>query len=286
MREASRSALREWYDQLDARLDAGGGPEQRAALRDEVVALFRAVEREITALTALKEEIRALVAKWRDFGPRRGCAAAGSREPVPSRADLIGATTHVEKGWARLSVGDFASAVESLSRAAEMAPEDHHAATLLAWAETMQGQHEAAATRLTRVLALQPANALARMLVGYIRFREGRFADAIGNLWRAILLDNDRKATLYAHYFLGLVYADRALHRDAQQHFRTSLEFGPNLIEAEYHLGLACWRSGDADGAREAWRKGSAARKFNPWGTRCADALATVDAGGEPSPPS
>lgn len=270
----SRAALREWYDRLEVRLEAGGDAAQRAALRDEVVALFRAVEREIAELAALKDSIRRLVEKWRTF--------AASAAAAPTRADLIGATTFLEKGWARLSVGDYEPAEAALRRALELAPGDAYAETLLAWAQMMRGEYDDAQTRLRGVLARQPTHALARMGLGYVAFRRNQVGDAIEQLWRAIHLDNDRKATLYAHYFLGLVFLERGLLADARGYFRRSLELGPNLIEAQFHLGVASWRDGDAEGAREAWRAGAAATKFNPWGRRCADMIDLVDSGGSP----
>ena len=71
----------------------------------------------------------------------------------------------------------------------------------------------------------------------------------------AIRLDNDRKATLYAHFYLGLVYLERDMFEDAQTFFQKTLALGPNLIEAYYELGRAYWfngaaRRGAADVAR------------------------------------
>jgi len=36
---------------------------------------------------------------------------------------------------------------------------------------------------------------------------EADFGEAIEHLSKAIRLDNDKKATLYAHFYLGLVYS-------------------------------------------------------------------------------
>ena len=58
--------------------------------------------------------------------------------------------------------------------------------------------------------------ALARINVGYICLKKGIFGEAIEHLSKAIRLDNDRKATLYAHYYLGLVYQEREMYDDAQ----------------------------------------------------------------------
>ncbi len=61
----------------------------------------------------------------------------------------------------------------------------------------------------------EPANSLARINVGYICLKKRIFGEAIEHLSKAIRLDNDRKATLYAHYYLGLVYLEREMFEDA-----------------------------------------------------------------------
>ena len=106
--------------------------------------------------------------------------------------------------------------------------------------------------------------------------------DQVEHLSKAIRLDNDRKATLYAHYYLGLVYLEREMYEDAQTFFQKTLALGPNLIEAYYELGRAFWFAGEREHATRAWREGYAANKFNPWGKRCAEVMRAVEAGGEP----
>ncbi|HMC20151.1 MAG TPA: tetratricopeptide repeat protein, partial [Gemmatimonadales bacterium] len=97
-----------------------------------------------------------------------------------------------------------------------------------------------------------------------------------------IRLDNDKKATLYAHFYLGLVYLQREMYEDAQTFFQKTLKLGPNLIEAYYELGRAYWFGGDQDQAKRAWEHGFKANKFNPWGKKCQDTLALALQGQEP----
>src|SRR5688500_20372482 len=82
----------------------------------------------------------------------------------------------------------------------------------------------------------QPANALARINVGYICLKKGIFGEAIEHLSKAIRLDNDPKATLYAHYYLGLVYLEREMYEDAQTFFRKSLA----IRSEERRVGKEC----------------------------------------------
>ncbi len=146
----------------------------------------------------------------------------------------------------------------------------------------LQEKYDDALLNFQRVLMRQPSNALARINVGYICLKKRIFGEAIEHLSKAIRLDNDKKATLYAHFYLGLVYLEREMYEDAQTFFEKTLALGPNLIEAYYELGRARWFGGATDAALEAWRAGHAANKFNPWGKRCAEVLEAVAAGGEP----
>jgi tetratricopeptide (TPR) repeat protein len=273
------TAYRERVSALAARLDAPDAAEQRDALRGELIALGKCLESDLVELTSLKEEARTLVEKWK--GLKMSAAPAFSAER-PVVADHIGASTFVEKGWSRISLGDYAGAEDSLSKALQLAPDDPQAESLLGWSQMLQEKYDDALMQFQRVLMREPGNALARINVGYICLKKGIFGEAIEHLSKAIRLDNDRKATLYAHFYLGLVYLERDMFEDAQTFFQKSLALGPNLIEAYYELGRAFWFNGQRDEAMQTWRDGFAANKFNPWGKRCAEVLQTVEQGGQP----
>jgi tetratricopeptide (TPR) repeat protein len=147
----------------------------------------------------------------------------------------------------------------------------------------LQEKYDDALGNFQQVLMAEPANALARVNVGYICLKKGIFGEAIEHLSKALRLDNDRKATLYANFYLGMLYFQREMYEDAEQFYRKAIALGPNLIEAHYELGRTCWRYGDRAKAIAAWREGASANKFSPWGKRCADMALLVEAGGEPS---
>jgi len=282
---ARHAELRARYAAIDEQLDAvGADGAARARIKAEIIALYRTVDQQLTDLAALKEDVRRLVDKWKAAQPADVATNApqfsGERPMV--RADHIGASTFVEKGWSRISLGDYEGAEASLKKALELSPNDPQSESLLGWAQMLQEKYDDALLNFQRVLMRQPANALARINVGYICLKKRIFGEAIEHLSKAIRLDNDRKATLYAHFYLGLVYLEREMFEDAQTFFEKTIALGPNLIEAYYELGRARWFGGNRDGAVETWRAGYAANKFNPWGKRCADALELVAAGGEP----
>jgi len=282
MSDVVTASFREEYTALEQALSSPEAPARRDALKAEIIALYRAIDRELGDLAELKTQVKVLVQSWKDL---EGGARPTPDAPVPaipSRADHLNASTFIEKGWSLMSLGDHPGAEAALHRALELAPDDAQAVSLLGWSLMLQEKYDDALLNFQRVLMKEPQNSLARINVGYICLKKKIFGEAIEHLSKAIRLDNDRKATLYAHYYLGLLYLEREMYEDAQNFLRKSIKLGPNLIEAHYELGRALWFAGDHDDARNAWRDGVATNKFNPWAKRCAELLERVDAGEEP----
>ena len=273
------AAYRARVSALGARLDAPSATRERDALRSELIALGKALEHDLADLLAVKDEAKALVERWKSLQASQAPAFTAERPVV---ADHIGASTFIEKGWTRISLGDYVGAEEALGKALQLAPNDPQAESLLGWAQMLQEKYDDALLQFQKVLMREPSNALARINVGYICLKKRIFGEAIEHLSRAIRLDTDRKATLYAHFYLGLVYLERDMFEDAQTFLQKTLVLGPNLIEAHYELGRAFWFNGQRNEAVQAWRNGFTANKFNPWGKKCADVLQTVEQGGEP----
>lgn len=268
---------------LEARLAAPNAALHLVALKSDIGALFKSVEHSITELSALREEVLHLVETWKSVkGAVPSTAPRFSTEWPVVRTDHIGASTFIEKGWSQISSGEYAAAEQNLAQALQLSPNDPQAESLLGWALMLQDKFDEALLNFQKVLVREPQNALARINVGYICLKKGIFGEAIEHLSRAIRLANDKKATLYAHFYLGLVYLERDMFEDAQTFFQKTIALGPNLIEAYYELGRAYWFNGQRKEAIETWNAGYAANKFNPWGKRCAEVLATVEAGGEP----
>jgi tetratricopeptide (TPR) repeat protein len=264
---------------LAARLDSPTATGARDSMRAELIALGKGLEQDLTELAVLKEDAKALVERWKEL---QASSAPDFSADRPVVADHIGASTFIEKGWSRISLGDYAGAEETLGKALQLAPNDPQAISLLGWAQMLLEKYDEALMQFQKVLMREPANALARINVGYICLKKRIFGEAIEHLSKAIRLDNDRKATLYAHFYLGLVYLERDMFEDAQTFFQKTLVLGPNLIEAYYELGRAFWFNGQREDAVRTWREGLAANKFNPWAKKCAGMLETIAQGGEP----
>jgi tetratricopeptide (TPR) repeat protein len=267
---------------LDGRLEGPNAASEKDVLKVEIISFFKLIEEEIADLNALKDDVKKLVDKWKALQAGVTLAPEFTADMPVLHADHIGASTFIEKGWSRLSLGDYAAAEQALRRAVELSPNQPQSEALLGWALMLQEKYDEALTWFQKVLVREPQNSLARINVGYICLKKNVFGEAIEHLSRAIRLDNDKKATLYAHFYLGLVYLERDMFEDAQTFFEKTIVLGPNLIEAYYELGRAFWFNGQQDEAKKTWRDGYAANKFNPWGKRCAEAVTTVEAGGEP----
>jgi tetratricopeptide (TPR) repeat protein len=267
---------------LDSRLEAPDAAANTNVLKTDIISFFKVIEQEIADLNALKDDVKKLVDKWKTLQAGDSLAPQFTVERPVVHADHIGASTFIEKGWSRLSLGEYPAAEQALKRAIELSPNDPQSEALLGWALMLQEKYDDALTWFQKVLMREPQNALARINVGYICLKKRIWNEAIEHLSRAIRLDNDKKASLYAHFYLGLVYLERDMFEDAQTFFQKTLVLGPNLIEAYYEMGRAYWFNGQQDEAMQAWRDGYAANKFNPWGKRCAEALTTVEEGGEP----
>lgn len=282
MADAPFGEHRARYAALATRLDAPNANDDREWLKAEIVSFFREVERDLLALTQLRDDIKVLVDKWKSLAAVPSLAPEFSAVRPVVHADHLGASTFVEKGWSRLSLGEYAAAEAALRRAIELSPGDPDSEALLGWALMLQEKYDDALLTFQRVLMREPLNAVARINVGYICLKKGIFGESIEHLSKAIRLDNDPKAMLYAHFYLGLVYLERDMFEDAQTFFQQALALGPNLIEAYFEMGRAYWFNGQHDLAMQAWRDGYATNKFNPWGKRCAEVLKSVEAGGQP----
>jgi tetratricopeptide (TPR) repeat protein len=280
-------AMRAQYDMIVRRLEGAGAAAEREAVKKEIIAFFKLVDTALGELGQLKEDIRILVDRYKQLQAASTAEAApeftGARPAV--KADHIGASTYIEKGWSFISLGDHAGAIQALQKALQLSPGETQAESMLGWAQMLHGDYDDALSTFQKVLMKEPANSLARINVGYICLKKRIFGEAIEHLSKAIRLDNDKKATLYAHFYLGLVYLHREMYEDAQTFFQKTLKLGPNLIEAYYELGRTYWLAGDQEQARHTWEEGVKANKFNPWGRKCQETLDLLAQGQEPPRP-
>jgi tetratricopeptide (TPR) repeat protein len=284
MSESPIAKLRAEYDAIARQLDGAAGGAEREAAKREIIGYFKRVDGYLGELTQLKDDIRQLVERYKQLTADTKQASApeftGQRPAV--HADHIGASTFIEKGWSLISLGDHAGAIQALQRALQLSPGETQAESLLGWAQMLHEDYDDALQTFSKVLMKEPANSLARINVGFICLKKHIFGEAIEHLSKAIRLDNDKKATLYAHFYLGLVYLQREMFEDAETFFQKTIKLGPNLIEAYYELGRSYWFAGDQEQAKKTWQEGFKANKFNPWGKKCGEMGELVARGEEP----
>lgn len=198
-------------------------------------------------------------------------AVVSAKPPV--REDHLGASTFLEKGWHHIATGDFAAAEESFQQALRLAPSDMRARTLLGWAIMRQGRIDEALRILDDVLGQDATNALARACLGYVCIQKGLLREAHQHLTVAETQTRDAKASLYAGFYLGLLYGHQRDVVEAERYFRRTLSLAPNFIEAYYELGRTFFYAGEKTEAENVWKAGNAANRFSDWGKRCAEAI-------------
>jgi Flp pilus assembly protein TadD len=272
------SELEARYERIRGELDRVK-PAEREKVREEIVGLFRETEAALEHLTGFKERIRELVDRYKQIAAEAAAAAKAAPSAGTTRSDHLGSSTYIERGWSAIAAGDHARAIKELERALELAPNDPQAESLLGWAQMLREQYDEALYTYYKVLSKDPNNPLARVNLGYICLKKGIFGEAIEHLSRVIKLDSDRKATLYANFYMGLVYLEREMFDDARSFFRRTLELGPNLLEAYWEIGHTFYLEERMGEAAAAWRQGMETNRFNLWGERCAKALAKLERG-------
>lgn len=274
MTDETATGLRADYQRMADAMASAPDSETRAALKSEIVALFRRTESTIADLAAFKETIRELITQYKSLP-----------DPVATaptvRHDHLGATTFIERGWTELAGGNWTAAEAMLRRATLLDGTSASAQSLLGWALTHQGRFDEALELCQRVLQREPEHGLAHVTIGVICLRKRIVGEAIEHLSRVASTGGDPRASLYANYWLGVAYMEREMYGDAVEFLRRALALGPNLGEGWAELGRALWFVGQSDDAREAWTVGSRVR-FSPYAARCAEMLEATGAGGTP----
>jgi len=264
--------LRAEHDRLRAALAAAPTAGERAAIKGDIIALFRRTELLITELGTFKEGIRELVEQFKTLP---GEAA------VSVRFDHIGATTYADRGWTALAAADWNAASVALREAVSRDPSNLAARALLAWALARMGDEEAALALCRPILEADPGHGLARVAVGVVLLRRAQFAEAASHLGHVTMAGGDPRAVLYAHYWLGVGALHRGAFGEAVASLRRAVTLGPNLGEGWAELGTALWHSDQPADAREAWAIGAGIR-HSPHAVRCQELAVRTAEGGTP----
>ena len=107
---------------LTGKLDSPNAATERDVIRAELISIGKGLEQDLAELTALREEAKTLVDRWKAL---QGTASPAFNADRPVVVDHIGASTFIEKGWSRISLGDYRRrGVESLTKALQLVPND------------------------------------------------------------------------------------------------------------------------------------------------------------------
>lgn len=265
------NTLRKRCGKIEKQLQSVSSEPAKAELREEIITFYKEISGYLRELLLLQEWVRTLAEKFRTIKlpvelKEDEQLKAFIEQMRGPRVDVL---TLIDKGWNYICVGDYDGAVAVLTRATKLAPSDSKALNLLGWAYMYKENYDEALAIYQKVLVLEPDNCLARNNLGYICFRKGIYGEAIEHLSEVIRRNTDRTATLYAHYYFGLLYLDREMFDDAVNFLKRTVELGPNLIEAYYHLGAVYEKRGEIEEAIRVWKQGAKRLPNNRWARKC-----------------
>ncbi len=248
MKSKHYSLFFEKFEEIKNRIKKGATFDE---VREELKELYIEVKDEVDFLLELLEEIKRETLKLK--------SAAGNIDPYKFVQRLqiteVDITTFIEKGWNEIAKGNYENAIKILEGVKEKAPDNTKVLNLLGWAYVQAGRYDDAFPLYLKVLQLEPRNTLAMKDIGYICYKKGIYGEAIEHLAKVIRIDNNPSATLYALYYLGLIYLDREMYDDAISFFKKALDRGPNLVEGLYHLGIAYEKKKEYEKAKESFRR-------------------------------
>lgn len=259
-------------DAIAVRLKSVDSPAAKAAVRQEIIDLFREVDEVHARVAEVRERIRGLVTAYKELVG----GAAGRRPPVYH--DRLNSSSFVERGWNLIAAEKYPEAVAALEKALALAPENTEAEGMLGWALMKMGSFDRALACLQRVLVADPQNAMARANLGYVCFRRQIYGEALQHLSAAIE-PGDKKATMYAYVYLGELQTELGKVEEALDSYKRAIEAGPGLIEAYYHMGLLLYREQRLDQARAVWQSAVERSPYNPYAKKARALLEDLAAG-------
>lgn len=248
MKDKQISELFQRFEEIKGKIKKGATFNE---VKEELKELYIEVKDAIERLSELLDNIKTETLKLKSQTGVTDAYKFAQRLQITE----VDVTTFIEKGWNEIAKGNYENAIQILEGVKEKVPDNTKVLNLLGWAYVQAGRFDDAFPLYLKVLQLEPKNTMAMKDIGYICYKKGIYGEAIEHLAKVIRIDNNKTATLYALYYLGLIYLDREMYDDAISFFQKALERGPNLIEAQYHLGIAYEKKKEYKKAKECFRK-------------------------------
>jgi TonB family protein len=207
--------------------------------------------------------------------------AAPVSDNNPGTTDAKSFAGYFNKGIASLASAKYKDAVESLTEAVAVNPQDAIAHAKLGLAYSALEEHKPAIAEFKQAIKLNrafvDADSYFRLGVAYLALSD--YASAIDPLKQALygvkakVLDDRTKSAAgpgeaEINDALGRAYYGTGSYRQAVKAFETAVRLKPNLASSHFGLGLSYMEVGDK---RSAEKQEQALRKLNP---RLADRLA------------
>lgn len=199
----------------------------------------------------------------------------------PVATDTKSFADYFNKGIASLAAAKYKDAVESLTQAVTVNPQDAMAHARLGLAYSALGEHKPAITEFKQAIKLNrafvDADSYFRLGIAYLALND--YASAITPLKQALygvkakVLEDRTKSTAGPNEAeindaLGRAYYGTGSYRQAVKAFETAVRLKPDLASSHYGLGLSYMEVGDKRGAE---KEEQLLRKLN---SRMADRLA------------
>lgn len=213
--------------------------EKQAIIKNEIKSLYIEIANAMKNLIQVQEELKKIAMDFKDVkSPKTEVEKFYSFVKSRTSAELDIATL-LDRSWNLICVEDYDEAINALKQVLKIEPKNIRGLGLIGLAFMNKELYDQAMLYFQEVLIADPDNPFALNNLGYICYKKGIWGEAIEHLVKAAKQRKDRTAALYANFYLGLVYFERAMLSDAIKFFEQALKLGPNLQEAYYHLGLA-----------------------------------------------
>jgi tetratricopeptide (TPR) repeat protein len=158
------------------------------------------------------------------------------------------AMAHQYLGLAFAQKNETVQAIQELTEAEKLAPQDRGVRKALALARMAEGSSKMAIEEAQMAIRLNPRDVQAVHILGQAYFGEKDFSSA-KKVYQAIIAQIPQDAI--AHFHLGLIDQQDKKGKEAIDHFEEALRHNPDFVQALSHIANVRLSMGEAPQARE-----------------------------------
>ncbi|MDR4483501.1 MAG: tetratricopeptide repeat protein [Nitrospirales bacterium] len=172
------------------------------------------------------------------------------------------AMAHQYLGLAFAKKNETSLAIQELTEAKKLAPQDRGVRKALAVARMTEGSYKMAIEEAQMAIRLNPRDVQAVHILGQAYLREKDFSEA-KKVYQAIISQIPQDAI--AHFHLGLIDQQDMKMKEAIYHFEEALKHNPDFVQALSHIANARLSMGEALQARERVQQQIERSPTNPY---------------------